>query len=218
MKLIALNGSPRRKNWNTVTLLENITAGAASVGARVELIQLYDLNYSGCISCFSCKRKNRPQNGVCAVHDELSPVLERIRETDALVIGSPIYYGTETAATRALLERLCFPYNDYSKDLHTLFPHPIQTALVYTMNVDDEMLVQMGLERHLQSSRQIMARHFGPCELLLATDTLQYSDYDQYASEYFDKTAKLQRHRDVFPQICQKAFDLGVRLVTSASS
>jgi len=44
MKLIAFNGSPRKKKWNTVTLLEHALKGAASVGAETELIQLYDLN------------------------------------------------------------------------------------------------------------------------------------------------------------------------------
>jgi len=48
MKVMAFNGSPRKKEWNTVTLLEKALEGAASVGAQTELIQLYDLNFSGC--------------------------------------------------------------------------------------------------------------------------------------------------------------------------
>jgi len=54
MKVIAINGSPRKK-WNTATLLEKALAGAASQGAETELMHLYDLNYKGCISCFACK-------------------------------------------------------------------------------------------------------------------------------------------------------------------
>jgi multimeric flavodoxin WrbA len=56
MKVMALNGSPRKKKWNTITLLKEALKGDASVGAETELIQLYDLKFSGCISCFSCKR------------------------------------------------------------------------------------------------------------------------------------------------------------------
>jgi len=67
MKVMAFNGSPRKKKWNTVTLLKHVLKGAASVGAKTELIQLYDLNYSGCISCFSCKKINRKKDGICAV-------------------------------------------------------------------------------------------------------------------------------------------------------
>jgi multimeric flavodoxin WrbA len=56
MKVIALNGSPRKK-WNTSTLLKHALDGAASRGAKTELIHLYDYNYKGCISCFACKLK-----------------------------------------------------------------------------------------------------------------------------------------------------------------
>ena len=100
---MAFNGSPRKKKWNTVTLLKHVLKGAASVGAKTELIHLYDLNYSGCISCFSCKKINRKKDGVCAVQDDLTLVLDRIRNTDALIIGTPVYYGAESAATRAFI-------------------------------------------------------------------------------------------------------------------
>lgn len=50
MKLLALNGSPR-KTWNTAALLNRALEGAASQGAETELIHLYDLSYKGCVSC-----------------------------------------------------------------------------------------------------------------------------------------------------------------------
>ena len=49
MKVLAINGSPR-KNWNTGLLLKNALDGAALGGAEVELINLYGLNFKGCIS------------------------------------------------------------------------------------------------------------------------------------------------------------------------
>ena len=112
MYVMAFNGSPRKKKWNTVTLLQNVLKGANSAGAETELVQLYDLNFSGCISCFSCKKLNRKEDGVCAVKDELTPVLDRIKAADALIIGTPLYWGAESASTRAFLERLLFPYSD----------------------------------------------------------------------------------------------------------
>ena len=84
MKIMAFNGSPRKKNWNTVTLLEHALQGAASVGAETELVQLYDLDFSGCISCFSCKKRNSKADGVCAVQDDLTDVLDRVRQADVL--------------------------------------------------------------------------------------------------------------------------------------
>ena len=216
MRVMAFNGSPRKKNWNTVTLLSNALEGAASAGAKTELIQLYDLNFSGCISCFSCKKISRKKDGVCAVQDDLAPVLDRVRKADALIIGTPVYYGAESAATRALLERLCFPYNKYAKDRKSLFPRRIATALIYTMNVSQELLGTLGYDRHFSITKTALEKHFGPCELLLATDTLQYSDYNRYESEMFDREAKIRRHAEVFPADCRRAFELGVRMASSA--
>lgn len=215
MNVMAFNGSPRKKNWNTVTLLNNALEGAASAGADTELIQLYDLNFSGCISCFSCKRISRKEDGVCAVQDDLTSVLDRVRNADALIIGTPVYYGAESASTRALIERLCFPYNKYSKSGKSLFSRRIGTALIYTMNVNDEMIGKWGYDRHFSITRGALEKYFGTCELLLSTDTLQYSDYDRYESEIFDRDAKIRRHAEVFPEDCKRAFELGVRMVSS---
>lgn len=89
MKVIAFNGSPRR-SWNTAILLKKALEGAASQGAATELINLYDLNFKGCISCFECKRKNGPNYGRCAVNDDLLPVLQKAATADGLILGSPI--------------------------------------------------------------------------------------------------------------------------------
>lgn len=209
---MAFNGSPRKRNGNTVTLLENSLKGASSVGADTELIQLYDLNYSGCISCFACKKLSRKKDGFCAVKDDLSSVLDRVRSVDALIIGTPIYFGTESAATRALLERLLFPYYKYSKDRKSLFPKKIRTALIYTMNAPEELLETIGYNRHFASTKMSLETILGECEMLLSTDTLQYKDYDKYEHEIFDKEEKVKRHKEVFPQDCERAFELGRRI------
>ena len=175
MKIMAFNGSPRKNKWNTVTLLENTLEGARSVGAETELIHLYDLKFSGCISCLSCKKISRKKDGVCAVKDDLTPVLEGVRTADALVIGTPVYFGAESSSTRAFLERLCFPYLKYDAAMKSLFPRRINTALIYTMNVNDELLDLVGYKQHFDVAKFSLETQFGPCEMLLATDTLQYS-------------------------------------------
>lgn len=214
MKVMAFNGSPRKRSWNTVTLLTSALEGAASVGADTELIQLYDLNFSGCLSCFSCKRIRRQEDGICAVQDDLTLVLDRVRNADALIIGTPVYYGTESASTRALLERLFFPYNNYSKDMKSLFPRRINTALIYTMNVSEELLKMLGYDLHFASTRMHLEMYFGACEVMLSTDTLQYNNYEKYESEMFDTEQKVKRHAEVFPEDCKRAFELGVRMAS----
>ena len=113
MKVMAVNGSPRKK-WNTAMLLEKVLEGAASQGAKTELIHLYDLNYKGCRSCFACKTKGGKSYGRCAAQDDLTPLLKKIEQTDALILGSPIYFGTVSGQMRSFMERLMFPYMTYT--------------------------------------------------------------------------------------------------------
>ncbi|MBA3030562.1 MAG: flavodoxin family protein [Desulfobacteraceae bacterium] len=214
MKVMAFNGSPRKKNWNTVSLLDNALQGAMSAGAETELVQLYDLSFSGCISCFSCKRLSRKKDGICTVQDDLSAVLNRIKEADALIIGTPVYYGSESAATRAFLERLCYPYHKYAKNRQSLFPKRINTAMIYTMNAPEEMLEKMGYDKIFGITKRMLGMHFGACEVLLSTDTLQYSDYDKFEAEMFNKEEKYRRHAEVFPEDGKRAFELGVRMAS----
>ena len=105
MKVIAINASPR-KNFSTAKLLESALEGAASAGAETKLVHLIDLDFKGCTSCFACHRKNNPQKYHCMYKDDLTPILREIEESDAVIIGSPIYIGDVTALARALQERL----------------------------------------------------------------------------------------------------------------
>jgi multimeric flavodoxin WrbA len=113
MKVIAINGSPRKK-WNTATMLEKALEGAASEGAETEIIHLYDLNFKGCTSCFACKLKDGKSYGKCAMNDELTHVLAKLKDADAVILGSPIYLGNSTGEMRSFMERFIFPYLVYS--------------------------------------------------------------------------------------------------------
>ena len=122
MYVIGINGSPR-KHGNTATLLEHALKGAESEGAETELVHLYDLEYTGCTSCFACKTLGGKSYGRCAVKDGLTPLLKKIeKDADAIILGSPIYFGTDTGMMRSFLERLIFPYLTYT--LPTWHPVP----------------------------------------------------------------------------------------------
>ena len=113
MKVMALNGSPR-KEWNTATLITKALEGAASQGAETELIHLYDLDFKGCMSCFACKTRGGESYGKCAIEDDLAPILQRAAEADAIILGSPFYFGTVSGEMRSFMERLMFPYLAYT--------------------------------------------------------------------------------------------------------
>lgn len=217
MKAIAINGSPRKK-WNTATLLENALAGAKDNGAEIRLVHLYDLAYKGCISCFACKKIGGKSYGRCAVQDELTPVLNEIAEADVLVLGSPFYFRTETGEMRSFMERILFPYLTYTPGYASIFPRKIQTGLVYTMNVPEEVMTAINQDVAASASQAHMARTFGNCETLLCTDTYQFDDYSKYLSTVFDAQAKAKRREEVFPQDCARAYELGAKLTQAAKA
>ena len=211
MKIIAVNGSPR-KQWNTARLLEKALEGAAAAGAETKLVHLYDLTFKGCVSCFACKRIGGSSYGRCAVRDGLTPLLDELDSADAFVLGSPVYLYAETGEMRSCIERLCFQYLRYANPPATLFPGRIRTALAYTMNIPEGMIAETGLGQHIEISRGFMERTFGHCETLLATDTLQFDDYSKYENTLFDPDAKQRRYREVFPQDEARARELGRRM------
>jgi multimeric flavodoxin WrbA len=212
MKIIAINGSPR-KDWNTATLLNKALEGAASQGAETELIHLYDLNYKGCISCFSCKLKDGKSYGTCAVHDALTPILGRVEEADALILGSPIYLGAVTGEMRSFLERLVFPYLVYDAQRSSLFKKKMPVGFIYTMGVPEGLIKNIGYEQQFKLMEMLLGRIFGVAESLLVTDTYQFDDYSKYVATAMNVEAKAKRRREVFPVDCQKAFEMGARLV-----
>jgi multimeric flavodoxin WrbA len=213
VKVLAINGSPRKK-WNTAMLLEKALEGSASLGAETELVHLYDLDFKGCTSCFACKLKNGKSYGKCAMDDGLTPVLDKIATTDALLLGSPIYFGTVTGEMRSFMERLLFPYLTYTRPPGSLFDRKISTAFIYTMNVSEDMMKEYHYPAHIGLNENLLRRTFGQAESLCSFETLQFEDYDKVVFSYFDPEERRERRRTVFPEDCRKAFALGARLVS----
>ena len=212
MKVIALNGSPRKK-WNTATLLEKALEGAAAEGAETEIIHLYDLNFKGCISCFACKLKDGKSYGKCAMIDELTPVLEKLKDADAVILGSPIYLGNSTGEMRSFMERYIFPFLVYSENPLSLYPRNIPIGYIYTTGAKEENFDVFGLHKVIELNEWLATRIFGYSESLYSTDTYQFDDYSKYVADRFDPEEKAKRRKEVFPKDCEKAFEMGLRFV-----
>lgn len=210
--VLAINGSPRRKG-NTMQLLDEALRGASDMGAQVERVQLYSLDFKGCISCFSCKRKDK-EHGICAMKDDLSPVLERIKQVDAVLFGSPIYFMNVTSGLLACLERLFFSNYLYSTEIPTVFPKKLPSAFIYTMNMTEAHVQQYKMRERLQILEMCAQQHLGVTpRTLWAYDTYQFSDYDRYESSIFSEPAKAAWRKEHWPLQCQEAYDIGKALV-----
>lgn len=207
-KIVVVNAGPRI-GWNTETLISEASKGAESKGAEIQRFDLFKLEkYTGCISCFGCKREQF--KGHCICRDGLTPVLDAIRESDGLIIGSPNYLSEMTASFRALYERLIFQNLTYNLETPCCNEHPVPVLLIMTSNAPDT-----GYQGLIGNYQQTMSRFVGPTEVLVSGDTLQLKDYSKTDWQWtmFNPEAKQQRHDTVFPEECKKAFAMGADLI-----
>ena len=212
MQVLAVNGSPR-KTKNTASILKSMCKGAASGGAQTQLVHLYGLKYSGCVSCFKCKLVGGKSYGRCALRDELTPVLRAAHEADVVILGSPVYFFCETGMMRSFMERFMFQYFLYTTKKAPLSPRKKAAALVYTMNVKERDIAALGMDHPIAASKMFMELVFGGCELFICSDTKQMDDYSRYETDYFDTAAKDKRHAEIFPRELRRAFAFGAKLV-----
>lgn len=207
-RIIGINGSPR-KDRNSARLLDSALSGAADSGAEVRRIDLYDLSYTGCRSCFACKLLGSPTFGRCAVNDDLKPVLEDILSSDGLIISSPIYFGSAPGMVRSFCERLWFPSHTYSTDGSVAYDLHLKVGLMYSMNVPSDSFYADFIE----SEQEKFSSMVGPAKVFSAVDTLQFDDYSRYASAAFDAQHKKLRHEESFPEDLSRAYEFGKTLL-----
>jgi Multimeric flavodoxin WrbA len=210
-KIIAINGSPR-SGWNTGTLVRDAADGARGAGAEIEIIDLYKLGkYSGCISCFGCKREK--DLGRCVCKDDLFPVLEKIREADGLILGTPVYLGEATAGFRALYERLIFQYISYKKEPRSYAERKIPVTLIFTGNAPEAFFNGPVYGKLVENYKNTLSGLIGPTHVLISADTLQVDDYTPFEWTMFDPEAKKRRREEVFPGERAEARRLGAEMV-----
>jgi len=100
-KVLVVMGSPR-KNGNSTTLAKNVIAGAKNTGAEVANYYLHGMDIKPCDACEACRKND---SGDCIISDDMQELYLKLRETDALVIASPIYYFTFSAQTKLFIDR-----------------------------------------------------------------------------------------------------------------
>ena len=208
MKTVIINASPRKK-WNTAEVLDAARKGAESVGSEVEYVNLYDLVFKGCRSCLICKRKDKTK-GKCYWKDDLSPLIEKIFDSDALIIGSPIYFGQPTSEFRALVERLIFCIMSYD-DGSSYYAGKVNVGIFYTMNAPLEFYEQ-SMKDSLSSTEFLFSFLNGEVISYPVCDTLQVHKYSEYNMAGFSQEAKEKQLILQFPNDLEKAFEIAANL------
>lgn len=205
-KIVAINGGPR-KGWNTDMLIDEAVKGAESKGAEVQKFNLYELDrFTGCISCFGCKRE--AHRGECVCKDALKPVLEAVRSSDGLIMGAPNYFGDLAAEFKLFYERLVFPYLTYNKENPCCNDRKIPVLLLMTSNASDTAYSDI-----LENYRQVLSKFIGPTKVFVCGETLQVKDYSKFDWTFFDAAQRIERREKVFPEELRKAYELGASLI-----
>ncbi len=102
MKVLAINGSPRKRG-NTAMLIDTVLAEIEKAGIETERVQLGGRNIHGCTACMKCFEK---QDRRCTIdNDILNDVIAKMIEADGIIIGSPTYFANVSTEIKALIDR-----------------------------------------------------------------------------------------------------------------
>lgn len=102
MKILMINGSPRL-NGNTTIALDEMKKVFEEEGITVEIEQVGTKDIRGCIACGTCHK-----TGKCAFNDIVNELAVKLKESDGLVIASPVYYASANGSLISLLDRLFY--------------------------------------------------------------------------------------------------------------
>lgn len=213
MKFYLINGSNRKK-YNTANLLDAVAEGITDEleqqekTAKVEIIDLYTLDYKGCKSCLHCKKIDGKYYGTCPIKDDLNELLPKLWNSDALVLGSPIYFRNVTGQMRCFLERLMFPKFVYGGES---LSKPKETAVLYDMNVSEEISNENYNHIYDDIEEFLEYTFKNKPYTLKVYDTYQFKDYSLYEHN-FDEKAKRKQLEEQFPKDLEEAYKIGIQL------
>ncbi len=101
MKILAIHGSPRTIRSTTRRLAGLVLEGAAEAGSETEMIDLADYRITPCTACEACSF-----TGTCVFGDDITALLSRMREADAIIFGSPVYIDNISGQMKVFFDRL----------------------------------------------------------------------------------------------------------------
>lgn len=97
--VLILSGSPR-KGGNSDILCDEFAKGALESGHNVEKIRVAEQNIGYCRACYACKG-----SGVCVIKDDMTDLLQKMIDSDVIVLASPVYFYSIDAQLKAVIDR-----------------------------------------------------------------------------------------------------------------
>ena len=109
MKALGIVGSPRR-GGNTELLMKLTLETIAEQGIDTELLSLAGKDIRPCTACMACRSEEK-----CPIDDDLFPIYLKMKEVDAIIVGSPVYFQGPSALVRAFIERTGYISNQHGR-------------------------------------------------------------------------------------------------------
>ncbi len=141
MMALAINGS-HRKGKNTAIMLRLVLEEMERGGVETELLEISELNIQFCKACNRCLTKTE-----CSIQDDdVSGVAEKMVAADAIIIGSPVYFGNVTSMLKTLMDRTRWMHMS-----ENLLDGKLGAALTHAgLRNGGQEMTQLILERFLQ--------------------------------------------------------------------
>ncbi len=172
IKVIGISGSPT-ENSNTDALLKAILS---ATGTETEFVKLSDIKIGPCIACMKCVPTNE-----CVINDDFKWLSEKVMDADAIVVGSPTFYGAASAFMKAFIERL------YSKRHVKLLTRGKLAATVAVGMANEKMVAEWMGNALSAGGMEIvgsMTAKGTPCCFVCGSgETCNYTVWNAYSEE-----------------------------------
>ena len=100
LKVLLISGSPKAEG-NTAQLIKECARVIEERGVKTEIISLCDKKIESCIACGKCSELR-----YCSQEDGLNEIMQKLRESQGFIVGSPVYFGTARGDVMAALQRI----------------------------------------------------------------------------------------------------------------
>ncbi len=122
MKVIAFNGSPK-KEGNTYEAIKMVAEQLKEENIEVEIVQVGSEKIYGCTACNSCFKM---RNERCILNDEVNEWIQKMKEADGIIFGSPVHFSSISATMKSFLDRASY----VGSANNGLFRHKVGVGIV----------------------------------------------------------------------------------------
>jgi len=122
MKVVAFNGSPR-KEGNTFQAIKIAAEQLEKENIEVEIIHVGNKKIQGCTACNSCFKT---RNEKCIIDDEVNDWIQKMKQADGIIFGSPVHFSSIGATMKAFMDRAMY----VGSANNSLYRHKIGASVI----------------------------------------------------------------------------------------